>query len=226
MGGTTARIAAAVLAACGMLALAAPAQAGAAGTLDDSVRGLAPVSQEIGAIAQPAADSAVSIVRDPAKVPPPIERETPVKGSDRGAAPATPVQSGPRSTHRVDRSGAPPIERDIRPARLHVRAGTNRPSLTHGRKAMPPARSHAERAGGSAPVRSSEIVTAPAATPAQPGPGLTGIASSPGTVTGMILTAFLIAAIAACLPFLLNWLRIPATIVRRPALAPLLEPPG
>ena len=227
MGGTNARIAAAAVAACGTLSLVAPALAGAAGPLDDTARGVAPVSQEVDAIAQPAADRAVSIVRDAAKVPPPIEREMPAKGSDRGAAPASPVQAGPRSMHRAEPPGAvAPIARDSRPVRLHVSAETNRPSPPHGRKAMPPARSHRERAAGAGAGHGSQRVTGhPIGAPPE-GPGLTGLARAPGAATDMIFTAFLLVALVTSLPFLLRRLRIPAPVVYRRAFAPLLEPPG
>jgi hypothetical protein len=227
MGGTNARIAAAVLASCGILSLAAPTLAGAAGPLDDTSRGVAPVSQEVDAVAAPAVEQVVSIVRDTAKVPPPIERETPAKGSGRGAAPAMPVQPGVRSTHRANWSGAAsPIARDTPPVRSRVRTEANRPSPFHGRKAMPAARSHPERAAGARSVhRSHPAAIRPTGAPQQ-GPGLTGVARSLETVAGAIFMAFLIVALATWLPFLLHSLRIPAPIVRRPAFALLLGPPG
>jgi hypothetical protein len=227
MGGTKARIAAAAVAACGTLSLAAPAHAGTAGALDDTARDVAPVSQEVDAIGPPAVEQVVSIVRDTAKVPPPIERETPAKGNDRGAVPATPVQPGPRSTHRADWSGAAtPIARDTRPARARVRAETDRPSPPHGRKAMPPARSHEERAAGAGPAHGSLPEATQPTAPPRPGSGLAALAQALDTVSGTVFTAFLILVLATSLPLRFNRLRIPAPIVRRPAFIPLLGPPG
>jgi hypothetical protein len=95
------------------------------------------------------AEEPLQIVPDPAKVPPPVEREMPAKGSDREAVPAMPVRPGSRSTHRISRpDAAVPIVRDNRPALAHARAVTTRPLPPHGRKDMPPARSQRERAAG------------------------------------------------------------------------------
>jgi hypothetical protein len=227
MGGTTARIAAAVVAVCGTLSLAAPAHAGTAGAFDDTARAVAPGSPEVGAIAPAAVEQVVSIVRDTANVPPPIERETPAKGSDRGAVPTRPVQPGPRSMHRADRSGAvTPIARDSRPAHAHVRAEATRPSPPHGRKATPPARSHRERAAGAGPVHAPPTQSVQPTDRPQHGPGLASLTRAVDNASGAVFAPFLIVVLATWLPFLLSRLRIPAPIVRRPASIVLLGPPG
>lgn len=227
MGGTTARIAAAAVAACGLLSLVIPALASAAGPLDGAERALTPVSQEVDAAAPPATKQVVTIVRDTAQVPPPIEHATPPKGGGRGAAPATPVQPGPRSTQRADQLGAvTPIVHNTRPTRTHARVETAPPSRTHGRKEIPPARSPEERAAGAGAVQRSHTAAVPPIGPPQPGPGLTATSRAVETGTAAVPPALLIVALAASFPVLLRWLRIPAPVARRPAFVPAPGPPG
>jgi hypothetical protein len=226
MGGTTARIAVAAVAFCGMLSPGALAPAAAAAPLDDAAQAVSAVTQTVDGIAAPATKQAVSTVPDTANVPPPIERATPAQGGDRAAVPATPVH-GPRSEHRAGQPGAAaPIARDSRPARGHVRAGTNRPSPPHGRKAMPPARSHAERAAGARSAgRSHAVTSAPRRSPG-PRPGLAGAARALESPVATVFAAFLLAALVTFLRFDLRPLRVPAPMSRRLAFVSPIDPPG
>jgi hypothetical protein len=227
MGGPQAWIAAGALAACGMLSLATPALARAADVLDDTSRAIEPASQAVDTLAQPAVVQVVSNVPDPAKVPPPIERETPVKGSGRDAASAMPVRPGPRSTHRAVHPGAVvPIARDVRSARPDIRAETARPSPSHGGKELPPARSHRERAAGVDPVHRSHPAAIRPIGPPHHGPGVAAVSRVLETWSAAVLSALLVLAIATFVPFLLRWLRIPTPAAPRPAFAPAPAPPG
>ena len=226
MGGTKARIAVAAASACGVLLLGAPA-ASAAGPIDQPVEALPPASQAIDGIASPTVDQAVSTVREAANVPPPIEHATPAEGNGRAAVPATPVQHGPRSTHRADRTGAVgSIARDSRPERIRNRTETNSPSPPHGRKEMPPARSHRERAAWARAAHGSRSVAPEWAAPQPHRPGLTRIAQAIDPVIAIAFAVSLLLALATSLPFLLRPLRIPAPISRRPAFVSAFEPPG
>jgi hypothetical protein len=227
MGGTNARIAASALAVYGLLSLAAPAQARAGSVLDDAAQAVAPVTQAVDTTARPALDPVVSNVPGPAKVPPPVERETPAKGNGRDTAPVAPVRPGPRSAQLAARAGATvPVARDARPARPRFRAETARPFPPHGRKELPLARSHRERAAGAGAARRPHPAALRPSRPPRHAPGLAAVSRTIETWSAAVPSALLLVATAASIPFFLRRLRIRAPVAPRPALMTAPGPPG
>jgi hypothetical protein len=240
MGGSRARTVGIAAALCGMLALVLPGMAAAAAGVPalpvveqqaEQAAAAVPagtVTQVSGKAGGKAAHEAGAVARDLAAAPAPV-RGTP----ERNVSPSRGEQSASRapsvSPASERRTGAPARKRagaeagqaaGPRGGRSAHPGGTaaHRTSPPHGRKATPPARSLAERAG-----------TARSTPPPDRAPGDTGLSGAARGFTtpgGIAFVALVVAALATAAPFLLRPNHRPAPIARRLAFVSPGEPPG
>jgi hypothetical protein len=180
----------------------------------------APVTQVSRKVSQKAAHEAGAVARDLAAAPAPV-RETP----KQSVSPSRGEQAVSRTLAPARKHPAAAPHEEVAPAAARSRhradaspRATQRTSPPHGRKATPPARSLAERAG-----------TARTAPPPDRAPGDAGLAGTARAFTapgGIAFVALVVAALTASAPFLLRPNHRPAPVARRLAFVSPGEPPG